>query len=223
MLFPHIIFASIEMSENDKKALIALIIVLVVLFVLIGLIGMAVRKTMNYQARRADTFMHDVTITHVVTTPHQFRALGRKKNARLYYKQSLIPFAIILTGLLIWIIYSWVANTWGENIFLSFSDLLFVWDFGNPAYYTDFFAITILKQWPALLHGPFIQVEHIAAYFEVPLLIIGSLGYLLVTQAFISRVIQIEKRSRDVFSKSLEGYKANDIDTSKLPPLPPMD
>jgi len=222
MLFPHI-FASIEMSENDKKALIALVILLVVLFVLIGLIGMAVRKTMNYQARRADTFMHDVTVTHVVQTPHQFRALGRKKNARLYYKQSLIPGGVIAIGVLTWVIYSWVVGSWGENIFASFSDLLFVWDFGNPNYYTDFFGITILKQWPALLHGPFIQVDHIAAYIEVPLIVVGCLGYLLVTQAYISRVLQIEKRSRDVFSKSLEGYKANDIDTSKVPPLPPSD
>ena len=40
------ILATIEMSENDKRALIALVIILVILFVLIGLLGMAVRKTM---------------------------------------------------------------------------------------------------------------------------------------------------------------------------------
>lgn len=217
------ILSAIELSESDKKVLIALTIILVILFVLIGLLGIAVKKTMEYQAKRADTFMHDVTVTHVVTTPHEFRVLGRKKNHRLYYKQSLIPFGVILLAFLIWVIYSWAANTWSENIFVSFSDLLFIWDFSDPSIYTDFFNLTIIKQWPALIHGPTFQIEHLAAYFEIPLLFGGVIAYLVMTQAFIARSIQLQRRSRDVFSKSLEGYKANEVDPSKVPPLPPKD
>ena len=119
------ILATIEMSENDKRALIALVIILVILFVLIGLLGMAVRKTMEYQGKRADTLMHDVTITKVVTTPLQFRVLGRKKNHRLLYRQSLWPFLVALTGLIIWIIASLATRNWTENIFADFGDLFF--------------------------------------------------------------------------------------------------
>ncbi|OPZ37691.1 MAG: hypothetical protein BWY98_00037 [Tenericutes bacterium ADurb.BinA155] len=218
-----LLFASIEMSENDKRALIALIIILVILFVLIGLLGMAVRKTMQYQARYADTMMHDVTVTHVVTTPSQFRILGRKKNHRRLYRQSLIPFAIMATGVLVWVIYCLATSTWTNNIFAEFGDLFFVWDWADSKNWVAVFNLTLLGRWPDLIHAPFIEVTHIASYFEVLFILVGGVWYLVVVQAFISRALQLQKRSRDVFSKSLEGYKANDIDTSKVPPLPPSD
>lgn len=213
----------IEVNESDRKALIVLVVILLLLFFILGLIGMAIRATMFYQAKRADSFMHDVTVTHVVTSPKEFRVLGRKKNNRLFYRQSIIPFLIGLTGLLVWLIYSGIAGTWSENIFVSFSDLLFTWNWSDPNIYTDFFFLTIIKQWPALTNSPHFVLEHLAAYFEVPLFVTSMVYYLVVTQAYFARMIKIETRSRDVFTKSLDGYKANDVDPSKVPPLPPND
>ena len=51
------------MSETDRRALVIFLIIAVVVFIIIALIGYAIRKTMAYQMKRADTFMHDVTIT----------------------------------------------------------------------------------------------------------------------------------------------------------------
>jgi hypothetical protein len=217
------ILATIEMSENDKRALIALVIILVILFVLIGLLGMAVRKTMEYQGKRADTLMHDVTITKVVTTPLQFRVLGRKKNHRLLYRHSLWPFLVALTGLIIWIIASLAMRNWTENIFADFGDLFFLFNWNAEGVWTSVFGLTLLAKFPPLSQNPHIVPEHIASYFEVTFFLVAAGWYLVVVQAFISRAFMIQKRSRDVFSKSLKDYKANDVDTSKLPPLPPSD
>ena len=121
-------FASITLSETDKRALIIFLILAVVVLLLIALIGFAVRKAITFQMKTLDTMMHDVTVTHVVENPKEFKRVGRIKNNRLFYKQSLIPFLIALVGLVIWIITSLAKSNWSINPFEESRDLLFAYD-----------------------------------------------------------------------------------------------
>jgi len=95
-------FAS-SMSETDRRALIILIVILVVLMLLLGLIGMGIRKVMEIQQRRVDTYMHDVTVTHVVDTPKKFKTLATKKSNRILFKSMLPAAGIALLSFFIWL------------------------------------------------------------------------------------------------------------------------
>ncbi|MBO4540994.1 MAG: hypothetical protein J5736_03370 [Bacilli bacterium] len=148
----NLLFLASTMTENDRRALIIVIILLLFIFLILGLLGMAIRAILLHQSKAADTLLYDVAVTHVVNNPASYRKLGRKKNVRLFFRQSFIPFLVIAVGILTWVIYSSITSTFDHNIFEEFSDLIFVWDFENPDNYTVVFGITLLAKWnPTML------------------------------------------------------------------------
>lgn len=223
--------ASIQLSETDRKALIVLLILLVLLILIIGLIGMAVRATMKYQAKRADTMMHDVAKTHVIDNTKAFRRFGFKKNNRILYRDSLYPFLIAVIGILVWVFFNLATSRWGENPWEHFGELFFRFKTDNSQYPPDdplwvkVFGMTLLARWPEAVEGyPRFEVGHIASYIEVALWLIAILWYAFNCQAYIARTIRILRRSTTVYEKSLEGFNANaDIDVTPEKPLPPSD
>ena len=225
----RLILASIQLSETDRRALIILLIVLVILLLLVGLFGMAVRAVMKHQASRADSMLHDVTVTHVVKTAKEFRAFGFKKNNRALYRDSLIPFAIAVTGLLLWVFYNLATEQWGENVWAHFGELFVRFKTDNSQYPADdplwvkIFGMTFLARWPEAQEGyPRFEVAHLASYFEVALWITSIAWYLYVCQAYVARMVRIYRLSYSVYEKSLEGYNANeDIRIDSDTPLPP--
>lgn len=225
------LFASIQLSDTDRKALIILLIVFVILLLVIGLIGVAIRQTMLYQARRADTMMHDVATTHVINNPKDFRKFGLKKNNRALYRDSLIPAGIILLALAVWVIANIITHRWGNNVWDEFGDLFFRFKWDNSGYPADdplwvkVFGIQILARWPEAEAGfPRFVPEHIASYFVALLTIVAALYYAVVCQAYVSRAVMIYFRSNSVYEKSLAGYKASeDIKITPDQPIPPSD
>ena len=201
-------FASITLSETDKRALIIFLILAVIVLLIVALIGFAVRKAITFQMKTLDTMMHDVTVTHVVENPKEFKRVGRIKNNRLFYKQSLIPFLIALVGLIIWIITSLAKSNWGINPFEESKDLLFAYDMEEEGLFVTVFGIRLLSHWPNVAHTPEFILEHLPSYLEAICFIVAGIYYLVICQAYFSRYIMILRRSRTVFEKSLEGYNA---------------
>lgn len=225
------VFASIQLSETDKKALIILLILLIIVILLVGLFGAAVRATMRYQSRRADTMMHDVTITHVIDTPIKFRRFGMKKNNRALFRDSLKPFLVALAGFVIWLIYNIATKEWTHNIFADW-DALFIHLRFDAEYYppedplfVKVFGLTILARWPEADPAyPHFDAARIPSYIEVALFLVALIWYAVICQAWISRAVMIYRRSNSVFEKSLEGYKASeDIKIAPENPLPPSE
>ena len=221
------VLASISLSDTDRRVLVIALIIILIAFLLAALIGIAIRHTMLYQSKRADAFMHDVAVTHVVATPKEFRALGFKKNNRILFRSSLIPFGIGILGLLIWIISNIASGRWGENIFVVCSELFFHFDWkGTPEdpVFVKVFGMSFLARFPSVSAAPTFRVEHIPAYIEVFLFLASWIYYAVVCQAYIARLIMIIYRSNDIFEKSLEGFKANkDIDIKNNNPTPPSE
>lgn len=204
-----ITLASITLSETDKRALIIFLILAIVVLLLVALIGFAVRKAISYQMKHMDTLMHDVTVTHVVSTPKEFKRVARIKNNRLFYRQSLIPFLIALVGLIIWIITSLAKSNWGINPFEESRDLLFAYDMEEEGLFVTVFGVRLLSHWPTVSHAPEFVVEHLPSYLEAICFITAAIYYLVICQAYFSRFAMAERRARTVFEKSLEGYNAN--------------
>ena len=202
----------IQLSENDKRIIIATLLVLILLFVLIGLLGSLIVRVMKWQAKKCDTLVSDVVTNHIVTTPHQLRVYARKKNIRYFIKQAWIPILFIVFGVLMIIIHNIVKQNWAYNPFNmddGFGTLLFAWDFANEEYYTYVFGIKLLAKWPALSNTPHFVVDAIFAYIGVPSMIIGALWYLVAAQAYLARTIRAYKLSKQVFEKSLDGFNQN--------------
>jgi hypothetical protein len=199
-------FIEVSMSDNDRKLLIVLMVVLVLLFILLGLIGMLVRYTMIQQGKRIDNYVHDPVVYRVVADPEHFRKYGYVVNNRLLYHQAIVPFVIAFLSLLFYIIYATVTKGWGEDYFGHFGTLFFQWDWSDPNNYATIWGITLLAKWPTLASKPAPQASYWASYILVPMWLTAIVYYLVVIQAFIARFILINRRSRSVYEKSLEGY-----------------
>ena len=202
----------IQLSENDKRIIIALLLILILIFVLIGLIGSLIVKTMKWQGKKCDTLVSDVVTNHIVNTPHQLRVYARKKNIRYFIKQAWLPIIFIIVGVSLLVIRNLINQDWSYNPFNKddgFGTLLFIWDFENPDYYTTIFGLKVLAEWPGLINSPHFVLEALFAYISVPLMFVGAIWYLVVAQAYLARTIRAYKLSKQVFEKSLEGFNQN--------------
>jgi hypothetical protein len=207
------LFVGVTLNDNDKRMLTILLVILVILLIAIGLIGMLIRKTMSFQGKRVDHEMGDLVRYRVVPDPTSFRRVANAKNNRIFFKQSVAPVCIALFSLLFYLIYAGVTNGWGRNYWGEWSTILFIWDFGNSEYYSKFWGITMLNRWPNLLHAPQPEAQYWASYILCPLWLTAIAYYLVVIQAYCSRVLMISRRARTVYNKSLEDY--NYYDTLK--------
>ena len=203
----------IQLTETDKRIIIALCLVLILVFVLIGLLGSLIIRTMKWQGKKCDTLVSDVVVYKIVTTPQQLKKYARKKNGRYFLKQAWIPILFIFIGAMTLIIHNIVNKNWAYNPFNytdGFGSLFFVWDFKDPNIYTEVFGIKLLAKWPEIvLNEPEFRLAAIYSYIAVPFLVIGGIWYLVVAQAYLARTIRMHRLSKQVFEKSLEGFNGN--------------
>ena len=85
----------IKLTENDKRLIIVLLLVLIIIFVIFGYVGLLVRKVMKHQAKEAESMLHDVIETGVVTKEGHLVRFGIRKNWRIFFRRSWIPFFLI--------------------------------------------------------------------------------------------------------------------------------
>lgn len=224
----------VSLSENDKRLILAFLLVLILVFVLIGYIGMLITRVMRWQGKKLDNMVADVLTTRVITTKKKFIPYARKKNWRKFFKDSWIPIIILIASAAVLIVRDIVERDFSYNPFNEkdgFASLLFLWDFGNPDYYTRIFNITLLATWPAVINSPHFVMEAIPSYVFTFGATIGGLWYLWTLQSLIARTIRMFRLSRTVFDKNLDNFNTNEAafnslnntvnPTSNVPNTPP--
>ena len=202
----------VQLSENDKRIIIAICLVLILVFVLIGLLGSLIIRTMKWQAKKCDTLVSDVVINKIITEPKHLRRYARKKNGRYFLKQAWIPVLLMTIGAIVLVIHNCVFKNWAYNPFNKddgFASLLFLWDFSDADSYTTVFGLKVLAKWPPLLNEPHFVMDGIYSYIAIPLLIVGAIWYMIAAQAYLARAIRAWRLSKQVFEKSLEGFNQN--------------
>lgn len=209
----------IQLSENDKRVIIAICLVFILVFVIIGLLGSLIVKTMKWQSKKCDTLVSDVVVNRIITEPKHLRRYARKKNSRYFLKQAWIPILLLTIGALLLVIHNSVTHNWAYNPFNrddGFGTLLFLWDFSDADSYTTVFGMKVLAKWPPLMNEPHIaeDLNALYSYFAVPLLLVGGIWYIVAAQAYLARSIRAWRLSKQVFEKSLEGFNQN----SPIPP-----
>ena len=203
----------VELTENDKRILIALCLAIILVFVLIGLLGSLIIRVMRWQGKKCDTLVSDVVTHRIIKDSHQLKRYARKKNARYFIKQAWIPVLIILVGGIVLLVRAIITKDWIYNPFNKedgFATALFLWDFSDADSYTQVFGLTVLAKWPPLIPpGPHFVPEAIYSYIAVPCFVVGGCWYFVAAQAYLARTIRAYKLSKTVFEKSLDNFNRN--------------
>ena len=200
----------VSISENDKRLIFALLLLIILVFVLIGYIGFIVTRIMKWQGKKMDTLVSDVVVTRTITKKIPFFNYARKKNWRLFFKQSWIAVIILLVGALVLVIRDAVMRDFSYNIFdyntTGFNTVLFLWDFSGCIQKQG---AAVLLNWPELINEPHVSGDAWASYVFMSCMIVGGTWYLIAIQSLISRTIRMFKLSTTVFEKSLDGFSQN--------------
>lgn len=210
MINPHILIA---LTENDKRLIFALLLVFILALVIIGVLGYLLFKLMKWQSKKMDTLIHDVVVYKVITDRKALVKYGRKKNYALFFKQSYVPLILIALGFLVLLIRCSIYNDFSYNIFNTkdgFGTLFYTFAFNGTLTGGDLDLIRF--QVPQVVNTPHFVAEAWGAYVCCPLFIIGGVWYLVTASSLLARTIMLEKRSREVFEKSLEGYNQTEAD-----------
>ena len=201
----------VSLSENDKRLIFALLLVFILVFVLIGYIGFLITRVMKWQGKKLDHVVADPVVTRVITDKKHFRRYARKKNWRLFFKQSWIGVIILLFGGLVLLFRDIFTHDWAYNVFdyhkTGFGTILFIWDFSKCITKPE--GMGLVLNWPELINTPHLEGQAWASYIFVSCLIVGGLWYLIALQALIARTIRMYKLCSSAFDKTLEGFNQN--------------
>ena len=214
----------ISFNESDKKLLIIAIVFLVILLLLLGLLGMAIRQVTASFGKQIDQEIHDVVVYRIIDNPKDLFCYGWKKNNRRFFKESLPAFLIFAISLILYITYSAITGNWHEDYLGHFSTLFWTWDWNDPSIWSNFWGLTLLSSWPPLVSSPHWVNEYWASYLLVPLWSASIIYFALVTQAWIARFIYLNRRTKTVYEKTLEGFNFYDQEKgAETAPLKPNE
>ena len=201
----------VSISENDKRLIFAIFLLVVLVFVLIGYIGFIVTRIMKWQGKKMDTLVSDVVVTRTITKKMPFFNYARKKNWRLFFKQSWIAVIILLVGTLVLVIRDAAMRDFSYNVFdykvTGFNTVLFLWNFSGVFQKQGG---SLLLNWPVLINEPHLSADAWASYIFMSCMIVGGTWYLIAIQSLIARTIRMFQLSTSVFEKSLEGFNQNE-------------
>ena len=198
----------IQLTEKDKRLLVALFIILIVVFVLIAYIAQGVKALMNKYGKGIDAYMHDLCKAKLITTPSEFRVLVFKKESRVLYNNTRWVFRVFIVFMVAFIAYTLIAKPGGSdspfayvggyigNLFVKFE-----WPKGN------FFGIENFPvDWPYVAKGPVVEftLPAIVSYVMLLVWVFTLFGLFTSTLKFIARLNRGRIKSREVFVKSLD-------------------
>ena len=213
----------LKLTENDKRLIIVLLLLVILIFIIAGYLGLLIKKIMKKQGEKMDTLIHDVVVTNVVKNEKELIKYGIKKNHQYFFKKAWIPMAIMAFSSLIIILYCIVYNNWRPDFNdyneTGFNTLFFVFDWKN-APRVNFFGKSIISDWPSLLNKPHWSWKAWGAYLFIPGMITGGVWFLIHVQAYIARTLRLFKKSKEVFSKSLDNFNVNE--TPQVNPNQPL-
>ena len=209
----------IQLTERDKRLLIALFIIFIVVFVLIAYIGQGVKSLMKRYGKGIDGYMHDLCKAKLVKNPKEFVAQVYKKETRVLYLKMrwACRIGLVISGMLI--LYAFVFRKDDPGSFAFFNDAMNDLKFGLTWPKDEFFGIKNFPvDWPVVSKypSPKFEIASIITYLSV----IGYIyvGFVIVTSTmrFIARLNRARVKSVDVFTKSLDKLDLGDeLDEAK--------
>lgn len=197
----------IQLTEKDKRLLIALFILLIVIFVLIAYIANGIKALMRKYSKGIDGYMHDLCKAKLVKDSDEFKKQVYLRETRTLYLSTRWAFRIGFGITILLLVYGLVFKRGDDNVFSFFAEAInnlkiqLEWPKG------EFFGIKnfpidwpIVSKWPT----PEFNVSSIITYLSV--IGYGYVAFILFTSVlrFIARLHRGKVKSVEVFTKSLD-------------------
>lgn len=209
----------IQLTEKDKRLLIALFILFIVLFVLVAYIANGIKAIMRRYSKGIDGYMHDLCKAKLVKNPKEFRAQVYKKETKVLYLKTRWAFRIGIAITALLLIYGFVVKPSGDNTFAFFTEALSNLRIELDWPKDEFFGIKNFPvDWPTVSRWPTpeFNLASIVTY-------VCTLGYIYVffvitagVMRFIARLNRARVKSEEVFNKTLDNFEVeDDLDGAK--------
>jgi len=229
----------IKLSENEKRFLIVLFFIIIILFFLFGLIYEGLNKFMASQGEDVGRLMATQVDSGYISSLQQFRKNAYRKSRLEFYRQFSKTFIAITIWFAIYGIVSIFYRHW-LNLFdqneEGFMTIFYTFDFANTPK-TTIFGLSVISDWPPVLHKAFFSPKAIPSY------ILGLAGVILIilfivqVLGYMSRTIFIMQHSKKMFTRDLKNYQLSDLSAApaefqesginmpeeKTPPTPPTE
>lgn len=198
----------IQLTEKDKRILIALFIALIILFVLIAYIGQGIKSLMKKYSKGIDGYMHSLCSAKLVTNPREFRKQVWKKETKVLYHNTrwILRIFILFTGA--FVAYSLIVKPGGEATPFAYVGeylgKLFI-EFEWPK--AEFFGIKNFPvDWPYVARKSEVvfSLPSIVSYVMLIVWVVTFFGLLSSTLKFIARIHRGIEKSTEVFTRSLD-------------------
>ena len=209
----------IQLTEKDKRLIVALFIILIIAFVLIAYIGQGIRAIMKKHGKGIDTYMYDLCRAGLIKTPKDFMKQVVKREIKVLYIKTRWAFRVGLSLTIVLLLFGFIFKPSGEGqpIFAFYGqaldDLRIILDWPRG----EFFGIeNFIVDWPTVARWP--SPEFSFASIITYLCTIGY-GYVVVVlfiyvTGFIGKLLRAKDKSTEVFTKDLDGLKV-DLDEVK--------
>ena len=209
----------IQLTEKDKRLIVALFIILIIAFVLIAYIGQGIRAIMRKHGKGIDTYMYDLCRAGLIKTPKDFMKQVVKREIKVLYIKTRWAFRVGLSLTIVLLLFGFIFKPSGEGqpIFAFYGqaldDLRIILDWPRG----EFFGIeNFIVDWPTVARWP--SPEFSFASIITYLCTIGY-GYVVVVlfiyvTGFIGKLLRAKDKSTEVFTKDLDGLKV-DLDEVK--------
>jgi ABC-type multidrug transport system fused ATPase/permease subunit len=209
----YVIFL-IQLTEKDKRILVALFLILILLFVLVAYIGQGIKALMRNYAKGIDGYMHELCSAKLIDNPRDFRKQVFKKERKVLYQKTKWIFRVFIVSMVGFVAYTLIVKPGGESEPFAYlgkclSDLWFKFEWPRG----EFFGIKNFPvDWPvvAKVPSPKFNVPSVVSYVMLIIWIVTVICVFTSTLRFISRINRARAKANEVFSRSLDDVNFNE-------------
>jgi hypothetical protein len=199
----------IQLSESDKRVLIALLLALIIVIILFGYLVKIIKYILKRKCDFVSTSMYDLLDANVVKDAKHFRKFSWQKNRIKFYFEARLPIFFIILSWFIILLYMCVVGFDLSFIGKYTQDLTLVLDWSESGdLLLDF--IPVFANWPKVVKVPVFHFDKIDAWltylFDLGILY-GTIHFVLCSIVLLARNIKTITLSHDYFKKDIEQLK----------------
>ncbi len=203
----------VKLSENEKKFLIIIFFIIIVVLFLFGLIYEGLNRFMAQQGNDIGRLMANQIESGYITSLQQFKRNSYRKSRIEFYKDFSKTFIAMIVWFAIYGTVSIFYRHW-LNLFdqaeEGFTTLFYTFDFKNMPK-TTIFGLTVVSDWPEVIHHATFSVKAIPSYFLALFGIIILIIFFVQVLGYMSRTIFVMQHSKKMFTRDIKDYKLTDL------------
>ena len=203
----------VKLSENEKKALIVIFFVVIIVFYLLGFIYESLNKFMARQGRDIGRLMANQIESGYITSLRQFKKNSYRKSRIEFYKSFGKSFIAVIVWFAIYGTVSLFYRHWlnmFDQVEEGFTTLFYTFDFANTPT-TKMFGLTVINNWPPVLHHATFSVKAIPSYVLFLFAIILIIILFVQIMSYLARTIFIMQHGKKMFERDITEYRLHDL------------